>query len=108
MKPSNEYLKFIRDQLAHWRPIMTKPMFGCTGLYAEGLMFGIIANEIIFLKVDQTNIDNYIKADSEPLKVFKNNTIVPSFYNVPITILEDHNQLMLWAEEALQIQLKKQ
>ena len=41
MAASTDYLDFILDQLSNWKTIITKRMFGCVGLYADGLMFGI-------------------------------------------------------------------
>lgn len=106
MAASTDYLDFILGQLSNWKTVNTKRMFGC-GLYADGLMFGIIAKETIFFKVDQTNKEQYINAGSETLKLFKNNSIVASFYEVPIEIIENADQFVLWAEASLNIQKNK-
>ena len=50
MAASTDYLDFILDQLSNWKTVNTKRMFSC-GLYADGLMFCIIAKETIFFKV---------------------------------------------------------
>ncbi|PQJ82060.1 TfoX/Sxy family protein [Polaribacter glomeratus] len=107
MAASTDYLDFILDQLSNWKTVNTKRMFGCVGLYADGLMFGIIAKETIFFKVDQTNKEQYLNAGSETLKLFKNNSIVASFYEVPIEIIENADQFVLWAEASLNIQKNK-
>lgn len=107
MAASTDYLDFILDQLSNWKAVNTKRMFGCVGLYADGLMFGIIAKETIFFKVDETNKEQYLNAGSETLKLFKNNSTVASFYEVPIEILEDSDQLVVWAEVSLEIQKRK-
>jgi len=107
MTASTDYLDFIIDQLSNWKTVNKKRMFGCIGLYSDGLMFGIIAKETIYFKVDSTNINSYLEAGSEPLKLFKNNSIVASFYEVPIAILEDADQFIIWAEASLNIQKNK-
>ncbi|CAM4390047.1 TfoX/Sxy family protein [Zobellia nedashkovskayae] len=107
MEPSTDFKDFIFDQLQSWRRVRIKRMFGCVGLYADDLMFGIIAKEVIFFKVDKSNISNYLEADSQPLKLFKNESKVLSFYEVPIEVLEDANQFVHWAEESLNIQKNK-
>lgn len=104
MASSTNYLNFILDQLFNWKKVYTKRMFGCIGLYADGLMFGIIAKETIFFKVDKSNINNCLEADSKPLTLFKSNNIVASFYEVPIEIIENTNQFVLWTEASLNIQ----
>lgn len=104
MASSIDYLDFILDQLSNWKAINTKRMFGCIGLYADGLMFGVISKELVYFKVNASSKNNYLKLESKPLKLFKNNSIVASFYEVPIQILEDSSQFIIWAEESLNIQ----
>lgn len=106
MAASTDYLDFILDQLSSWKTIHPKRMFGVIGLYADGYMFGIISKEMVYFKVDESNMANYKAAESQPLKLFKNNSIVASFYEVPIYILEDASNFVLWAEASLNIQKK--
>ncbi|WP_366185850.1 TfoX/Sxy family protein [Flavobacterium ovatum] len=107
MAASTDYLDFILDQLSNWKTIHYKRMFGCIGLYADGLMFGIIAKETVYFKVDDSNKNKYLEAGSETLKLFKSNSVVASFYEVPIEILEDANQVIAWAKVSLEIQKNK-
>ncbi|WP_165748431.1 TfoX/Sxy family protein [Cellulophaga sp. Z1A5H] len=107
MAASTDYVDFIKDQLSNWKPILTKRMFGCIGLYADGLMFGKIAKETIYFKVDDSNKNKYLEAGSETLKLFKSNSVVASFYEVPVEIIEDANQFVVWAETSLEIQKRK-
>lgn len=44
-------------------------IFGIIGLYREGIMFDIIAINIIYLKVDDSNKNKFIDAGSGSLKV---------------------------------------
>jgi len=64
-------------------------MFVTIRLYAAGLMFGIIAKDSVYFKVDGTNKNYYLDADSAPLRRFKTDTIVPSFYDVLVEIIKD-------------------
>ena len=82
-------------------------MFGVLGLYCEGLMFGIVAKDKAYLKVDETNRQKYIDAGSETLKVFKNDSEVPSYYEVPVHVLEDSDAFIEWAKESYAIQRTK-
>lgn len=107
MAATTEYLTFVLDQLSNWRTIHTKRMFGCIGLYVEDLMFGVINEERLYFKVDETNQAQYAHAGSKQLSLFKNNTIVPSLYEVPVDVLEDSEQLVAWAELALEIQQRR-
>ena len=107
MTLSDDYFNYVEDQLALWSPISSKRMFGVLGLYREGLMFGIIAENKVYLKIDDSNKHKYIKAGSTPLRVFKRKSEVPSYYELPEEVLEDSEKFMIWANESFEIQSKK-
>lgn len=106
MAASTDYLDFILDQLSSWKTIHPKRMFGVIGLYADGYMFGIISKEMVYFKVDNNNQAHYKATNSQTLKLFKNNSVVASFYEVPIAVLEDADRFTIWAEASLNIQKK--
>jgi DNA transformation protein len=41
---------FLRDQLAPLGLISPRRMFGVTGLFCEGVMFGVIAEDALYLR----------------------------------------------------------
>ncbi len=107
MAVSSDFLDYVLDLLAEWGDIYVKRMFGGAGLYREGLMFALVANDVVYLKVDDTNRDKYICEGSAQLKPFKNQATVLSFYNIPPDVFEDADEFIKWAEESLNIQQKK-
>ena len=106
MPVSNDFLSYVLDKLAGWEEVYTKRMFGGVALYADGLVFALIARDVVHLKVDETNIENFKKEGSKPLKPFKNDAIVPSFYELPPDVFEDSDEFIKWANESLEIQKK--
>lgn len=107
MTTSEDFLTYVLDQLQQWSDVYTKRIFGGIGLYYKGLMFGLIYNNVVALKIDDTNKKKYIDAGEEPIKIFKNKTPLPSYYTVPSVILEDAQDFTNWAQESYNIQLKK-
>lgn len=106
MSVSNSFLEYILDQLSEWGNVTIRRMFGGAGLYRDGKMFALVANDVVYLKVDETNRDKYISAGSSPLKPFPKRPTVLSYYEVPGEVLEDPEELLEWAEESLIIQKK--
>jgi TfoX/Sxy family transcriptional regulator of competence genes len=51
--------EFIRDLFAPFRPVTVRRMFSGAGIFADGLMFGLIVDGAIHLKVDETNIADF-------------------------------------------------
>ncbi len=107
MAISKDFLEYVLDQLSGWGNVYANRMFGGAALYQDDLAFGMIANDIVYLKVDNTNINKYLKEGSKPLKPFKNNATVLSFYNVPPDVFEDAEEFTEWAKESLTIQKKR-
>ncbi|ADY30693.1 MULTISPECIES: TfoX/Sxy family protein [Cellulophaga] len=106
MAVSDGFLKYVLDQLK-LDNITSKKMFGGVGLYCNELMFCLLYEDVVALKIDDTNIKKYIDAGETPIKVFKNRTPIPSYYTVPTSVLENKNVFTVWAKESYQIQLNK-
>lgn len=106
MAVSNDFLVFVLDQLSHWKGVHYKRMFGGVALYYNELAFGMIAFDGLYFKVNETNINQYIEAGATQLKPFKNHATVLSFYSVPVDVIEDSDQLIVWARESYLIQKK--
>ncbi|MGJ8659007.1 TfoX/Sxy family protein [Cellulophaga fucicola] len=107
MAISEDFLDYVLDQLLKWNGVYTKKMFGGVGLFFDGLMFGLVYNDTVSLKIDDTNVKKYIEAGESPIEIFKTNTPLPSFYTVPPLVLEDIDNFVIWAQESYQIQVKK-
>lgn len=107
MAVTSDFIDFVLDQLSDWGNVQTKRMFGGAALYREELAFGLIADDVVYLKVDETNVNKYLQAGSIQLKPFKNHATVLSFYNIPPEVFEDSDEFITWAKESLAIQKKK-
>ncbi|MFA7116846.1 MAG: TfoX/Sxy family protein [Bacteroidales bacterium] len=107
MAVTKDFLEYVLDKLSGWGNVYTHKMFGGAALYQEGLAFGMVADDTVYLKVDDTNKDKYIKAGSLPLMPFKSHATVLSFYNIPSDIFEDTDNFKKWAKESYEIQYKR-
>ncbi|MCP4612229.1 MAG: TfoX/Sxy family protein [Planctomycetes bacterium] len=109
MPVSNEFIDYVVDQLAAWAYVSVRKMFGGAGLYCDGKMFGLIADDVAYLKVDDSNREDFVKAGSSPFNPFpeKAKTTVMPYYEIPADILENRDQLASWAERSLAVAKKK-
>ena len=109
MPVSDEFIDYVIDQLVAWADVSVRKMFGGAGLYCDGKMFGLIADDVAYLKVDDSNREDFVKAGSSPFNPFpeKAKTIVMPYYEVPADILENRDQLAAWAERSLTVAMKK-
>lgn len=52
MAPSAAFLDFACELFSGIGQVSARRMFGGAGLYAEGMMFALIADDVIYLKAD--------------------------------------------------------
>jgi len=76
-------------------------MFGGYGLFVEGLMFGLVADNTLYLKVDEASKAEFVDLDLEAFTYVKNNKPMQmSYYQAPEEIYEDSEQAGLWFNRA--------
>lgn len=104
---SNDYLEFVLDQLSSFGPLTHKKMFGGVGIYKEGIMFGGIMGGNFHLKVDDESRQDFIDRGMKSFFHNEKSKSLPSYYEVPIEILENRGELMVWADKAYLAALRK-
>jgi DNA transformation protein len=90
---------FVLDQLADLRGLTCRTMFGGHGLYQRTTFFGIIHKGRLYFKVTPETIRRYTDQGMKPFRPNAKQTL-KSFYEVPIDVLEDTEQLASWAVES--------
>lgn len=72
-------------------------MFGGHGVYHQGLMFGLIVNDELYLKTDDQNIAHFKQAESEPFIYNKNGKLMQMSYSqAPAEIYDDPSLAHQW------------
>jgi DNA transformation protein and related proteins len=98
---------FIRELFAPFRPVAVKRMFGGTGLYAGGLMFGLEFDGVIYLRVDAASIPDFEREGSAPfvypLAKRRPGHASQHFWRLPERLYDDPDELAVWARRALAI-----
>lgn len=107
MAVSDEYLDYVIDQLEDLGSVRSKRMFGGAGLYFEGLFFALIADDVLYFKVDDSNRADYEAAGMGPFKPYPDKKEVMQYYEVPIDVLENRNTLRDWADKAVRVAERK-
>jgi DNA transformation protein and related proteins len=108
MAVSPDYLAYVIEQLASFSNVTARRMFGGIGLYAEGVFFGLIDDDTLYFKVDDSNRAEYQDRGCKPFRPIKNDPAAysMSYFEVPPDILEESEGLVRWAAKAYQVGLK--
>ena len=96
-----EYVAHIVDRLQFIGPVESRSMFGGFGMFLEGLMFGLVAGNELYLKVDTQNLQDYEDLGLQAFSFEKNGRqIKMSYYQAPEEAMEDAELLSDWASNA--------
>ncbi len=94
-------VEHIVELLAGWAPVRARPMFGGTGLYRDGLMFAIVADETLYFKTDARNRPDFQARDLHPFEYEKQGKrIQVAYYEAPAEALENPDEMRRWADSA--------
>ena len=77
-------------------------MFGGHGLYLRETFFGIVFKGRLFLATDVESRREYVRAGMGPFRPNPRQTLA-RYYEVPAEVLEDPDQLAIWAARAVAI-----
>lgn len=105
--PHDEYTEHCLELLGSLGPCQVRRMFGGHGIYLDGLMFGLIAGERLYLKVDAQTRPQWEAAGGEPF-VFtaRGRLVATSYYTPPDEAMESPALMRPWARLALEAALR--
>jgi DNA transformation protein and related proteins len=96
---TESFKEFVLDQLRDLQGVTCHGMFGGFGLYHGKVFFGIIHKDRLYFKTDGASRSAYLKQGMKPFRPNAKQTLT-SYYEVPVDILEDADQLTSWARTA--------
>jgi DNA transformation protein len=109
MAADNSFHDFVRELFEGLGPVQIKRMFGGAGGYADGVMFLLIAGDVIHLKVDDALKAELRDAgsgafvwipDSGPRK---GEQVEMGYWRLPESALDDPEEAVMWGRKALAV-----
>jgi DNA transformation protein len=103
MVASDTYAEFLREQLAPLGRVTLRRMFGKTGVFCDGVMFGVVTENTLYFRVDDQNRVTFREAEAfPPLNYAKQGqTIDLAFWRAPERLFDEPDELIAWAHAAL-------
>jgi len=79
-------------------------MFGGAGLYADGVMFGLVAGGLIHLKTDAATAPHFAAEGCRPFEygTGTGRRAIMSYWGLPERLYDDPDGLAQWARQALE------
>jgi DNA transformation protein len=103
MRVSDRFRAFVLEQLACVESIQARAMFGCVGLYANDVFFGILAADTLYLKVDDSNRGQYEAEGMTAFQPYAGKAMSMFYSQVPARVLEDGDELTAWARASVPV-----
>ena len=101
-----QYLAYVLEQLAGLGNVRTRRMFGGVGLYGGELFFGLIDDDTLFFKTDESNAAEYQARRMPRFMPPANRPMGPmGYHQVPADIIEDGETLVAWARQSVAVAL---
>jgi DNA transformation protein len=99
---SAAFRDYVADLFAPLGEVKIKLMFGGAGVYFKDQMFALIADDRIYLKVNDETRPSF---EAEGLKPFvfqmkSGELVAMSYFEVPPRLLDDPDELARWARRA--------
>ncbi|MFZ1924387.1 MAG: TfoX/Sxy family protein [Xanthobacteraceae bacterium] len=97
---------FIRDLFAPFRPVTIRRMFSGAGIFADGLMFGLVVREMIYLKADDSTAADFEREGCTPFtytrgkKSGRPSEHALPYWRLPERLYDDPEELAAWAAKA--------
>ncbi|MEQ8405396.1 MAG: TfoX/Sxy family protein [Oceanicaulis sp.] len=103
MAVSGEFLDFACDLFSGLGPVRSRRMFGGAGLYAEEVMFALVADDVIYLKSDEALAAELEARGCGPF-IFetKDGGATPMrYWRLPEDALDEESAALFWGRRAL-------
>ena len=109
MPKSNEFVDYLLERLEPFGQVTARAMFGGYGIYHNQLMFGLVADDMLYLKVDNINRKEFEERKLQPFVYVKQGKAMKmSYYQVPEEALDNSDETCRWAELAYSAALRGQ
>lgn len=102
----SEFVEYLKEVFAPFGAVQARRMFGGYGIYRDGIMFGLVENDILYFKADETTAQHF---ESRGLDQFeysnKGKTVKLIYYQAPEEIFDSPEEATLWARRAFEVAL---
>ncbi len=104
----DSFKEFVLDQLSALPDVRAKAMFGGHGLYSGEHFFGILDEGRLFFKTDDASEIEYKSRGMGPFTYeMKGKVMTMAYHEVPPDVLEQPQELTVWAQKAITIAAAK-
>ena len=107
MAASAEFGQYLHDLFSEFGPITIRNMFGGGGIFHDGVMVGLVAEDTVYLKADAETVADFEAEGMGPFTyTAKGRRMRMSYWEVPHGPLDDPAEFAVWAKRAHEAALR--
>ncbi len=108
MAARDPFVDYLLELLAPLGATSARRMFGGWGVYVDGLMAGLVAEETFYLKTDAETRAIFEEAGSAPFMFEQRGRVVEtSYWSAPEAAMDSPDAMRPWARRALDAARRK-
>ena len=107
MKSTSDFAVYAVELLGTVGRVAARRMFGGYGLYCDGVMFALIADDVLYLKADDASRPEFERAGSEPFVYdARGRRTTMAYWRAPDEAMESRELAAPWVRSALAAALR--
>jgi len=107
MAADDSFHAFVKELFEGMGPVQIRRMFGGAGVFRDGLMFGLLANDTIHIKANDDALKNELIAEGSGPFVWvpasgprKGEQVDLGYWRLPDVALDDPDEAVKWGRKA--------
>lgn len=105
-KPPDPFHEYVHELFAGLGPVTIRRMFGGAGVFQDGMMFALLADDSIYLKADAALRAELLAEGSEPFlwtRPSDGRVMDLGYAGLPSAALDDPDEACQWGRRALAV-----
>jgi DNA transformation protein len=103
----SEFVEYLKEAFREFGPVSARRMFGGHGIFYDGVMIGLVADDTLYLKADKESAPKFVENGLSQFEYPKGDKMVGmSYYLAPEEALEDPSEMRVWAQTAYDAALR--
>jgi DNA transformation protein and related proteins len=103
----SEFVEYLKEVFIDFGPIQSRKMFGGHGIYHKGVMFGLVADDMLYLKTDGEISKLFETKGLAPFSYAKGDKVVKMSYHLaPDEIMDDPQEAAIWAQRSYNVAVR--
>ncbi|MDD9892190.1 MAG: TfoX/Sxy family protein [Gammaproteobacteria bacterium] len=103
----SDFIDYLKEVFAPLGVVQPRKMFGGHGIFYDGVMIALVADDCLYLKVDKHTQAEFSDLDLPAFEYEKNGkTFAMSYRLAPESIYDDPDEALQWARLAYEAALR--